>query len=159
MQDPRLGKAIKIRPLYHLLFLGIAQWYGAFVIFRLGVLVIKEEWVNTLCTVASLGLLVWGGYLFHAFYKFFKLKDHNIIFKRGKFLFFGVELKYSYIRELEIKVYDSDLTLDIYIAQSEDAIPLSASYMRLKDFHTVYKTLVEASSQRNPDDFLPSLKL
>ncbi|MEO9512347.1 MAG: hypothetical protein ABJN84_14940 [Flavobacteriaceae bacterium] len=151
-------KTIKLKPLYHLLILGIGQLYGAFVIFRLGVLTIKEDWINIVCFVASLGLMVWSGYLINAFFRYFSLKDNKIIFKRGNFLFLGIELEYSYIKDLEIKVYSSDLTLDIYLKQSEEPIPLSASYMKLRDFHEVYKTLVEIQSHSNREDFKPSIR-
>lgn len=163
MKDKKIApfktdKTIKIKPLYSLLILGIAQLYGAFVIFRLGVLTIKEDWINTVCLLGSLGLVVWAGYILNAFSRYFRLKDNKIIFKRGMFLFFGIELEYSYIKDLEIKVYSSDLTLDIYLNQSEAPIPLSASYMKLKDFHEVYKTLVEIQSQNNKEEFKPSIR-
>lgn len=152
----RKDKTIKIRPLYSLLLLGITQLYGAFVIFRLGVLRIKEEWINVVCFVVALGLVVWASYIFHAFSKYYSLKDNKIIFKRGVFVFFGIELKYSDIKDVKIKIYDSQLTLDIYLKQWEEPIPLTAAYMKLKDLHEVFKILIEVQSQSNPEDFKPS---
>ncbi len=148
-------KSIKIKPLYHLLFLGIGQLYGAFVIFRLGVLIIKEEWINILSFIAALGLVVWAGYIFYAFSRYFNLKDNKIIFKKGMFSFLGVELKYSDINYFEIKTYDSELTLDIYLKQLEEPISLTAIYMKPNDFHTIFKALVEVQSQSNPEEYQP----
>lgn len=152
------NKTIKIKPLYRLLFLGIAQLSGAFMIFRLGVLVIKEEWINVVCFLIAAGLVVWAGYLFYAFSRYYSLKNNKIVFRKGLFVFFGYELKYSDLKDVEIKTYDSELTLNIYLKQREEPIPLTATYMKIKDFHEVFKTLIEAQSQSNPEEFKPSFR-
>lgn len=154
----RKDKTIKIRPLYSLLLLGITQLYGAFMMFKLGVLVIKEEWINVVCFLTAAGLVVWAGYIFYAFSRYYGLKDNKIVFRKGLFVFFGYELKYSDLKDVEIKTYDSELTLNIYLKQTEEPIPLTATYMKIKDFHEVFKILIEAQSQSNPDDFTPRIR-
>ncbi|MBS9462523.1 hypothetical protein KIM67_08880 [Flagellimonas sp. 389] len=145
MKTVREDKTIKIKPLYRLLVLGITQLYGAFVIFRLGVLVIKELWINTICAIAALGLVLWGFYILYNFLRIYKVKERKIILRDETFVLFGSELSYADVENVTINNDGSELAMDIHLRQLEKPIPLVAVYMQLKEFHEIYKTLVNQS--------------
>ncbi len=145
MKTVREDKTIKIKPLYRLLILGITQLYGAFVIFRLGVFVIKEPWINTICAIAALGLVLWGFYILYNFLRIYKVKERKIILRDETFVLFGSELSYADVENVTINNDGSELAMDIHLRQLEKPIPLVAVYMQLKEFHEIYKTLVNQS--------------
>ncbi|MEM7484550.1 MAG: hypothetical protein AAF348_05015 [Bacteroidota bacterium] len=146
MKTVRGDKVIKIKPLYRLLLLGITQLYGAFVIFRLGVFVIKEPWINTICSIAALGLVLWGFYILHNFSRIYRIKERKIVLKDKTFVLFGSELSYADVEDVTIHSDSSELAMDIHLKQLDAPIPLVAVYMQLKEFHEIYKALVKNQS-------------
>lgn len=140
-------KIIKIRPLYALLFLGIGQLYGAFVIYRLGVLTIKEAWINQVCLMAVLGIIGWSVYLIYSFLQFYRLKDDKIIFREHNFSLFGIEINYSDIKDFGIDASDSVLCVNIHLTYLEEPIPIVSKFMKLDEFHFLMGTLIEKTHQ------------
>lgn len=140
-------KIIKIKPLYKLLLLGIGQLYGAFVIYRLGVLKIKEVWINQVCLIAALAIIGWSVYLIYSFFQFYRLKDDKIILRENNFSLFGIEINYSDIKDFGIDTFDSVLSVNIHIKYLNEPIPILSKYMKLKEFHLLIKTLIEKTNQ------------
>ena len=140
-------KTIKIKPLYTLLFIGIGQLYGAFVIYRLGVLTIKEAWVNLICVTAALAILGWSAYLIYSFLQFYRLKDDKIILRENNFSLFGIEINYSDIKEFGIDTSDSVLCVNIHLKYLAEPIPIVSKFMKLNEFHFLMKTLIEKTNQ------------
>ncbi len=140
-------KTIKIKPLYKLLFLGIGQLYGAFVIYRLGVLKIKEAWINQVCLIAVLALVGWSVYLIYSFFQFYRLKDDKIILRENNLSLFGVQINYRDIKDFGIDTSDSVLSVNIHLKYLEEPIPVVSKYMKLKEFHLLIKTLIEKTNQ------------
>ncbi|MCK0159959.1 hypothetical protein [Allomuricauda sp. F6463D] len=140
-------KIIKIKPLYKLLFLGIGQLYGAFVIYRLGVLKIKEAWINQVCLIAVLALVGWSVYLIYSFFQFYRLKDDKIILRENNLSLFGVEINYRDIKDFGIDTSDSVLSVNIYMKYLDEPIPVVSKFMKLKEFHLLIKTLIEKTNQ------------
>lgn len=145
MAEP--DKIIKIKPLYKLLVLGIGQLYGAFVIYRLGVLKIKEAWINQVCMIAVLALVGWSVYLIYSFFQFYRLKDDKIIFRANNLSLFGVEINYRDIKEFGINTSDSVLSVNIHLNYLDEPIPVVSKFMKLKEFHFLMKTLIEKTNQ------------
>ena len=139
-------KIIKIKPLYKLLLLGIGQLYGAFVIYRLGVLKIKETWINLVCLIAVLAIVGWSVYLIYSFFQFYRLKDDKIILRENNFSLFGIEINYSDIRDFGIDTSDSVLSINIHLKYLNEPIPIVSKYMKLKEFHLLVKTLIEKTN-------------
>ncbi|SNY94741.1 hypothetical protein [Flagellimonas pacifica] len=146
MRETKPVKTIKIKPLYSLLFIGIGQIYGAFTIYRLGVLTVKETWINQVCIVLVFVLIGWAIYLFYSFSMFFRLKDNKIILREDNLSLFGVELSYSDIEDFGINASDSELSMDISIKDLDEPIPIVSKFMKLKDFHMLTKTLIEKTT-------------
>ena len=149
MKTSESDQTIKIRPLYNLLLLGVVQLFGAFTIYRLGVLKIKETWINQICLLAVLGLIGWAFYLFYSFSTFYKLKDDKIVLRKNNFLLFGIEIDYNDVKEFGINTKDSVLSLNIYLNYLKEPIPVVAKFMKLKEFHLLLKTLIEKTG-KNP---------
>ena len=139
-------KIIKIKPLYKLLLLGIGQLYGAFVIYRLGVLKIKETWINLVCLIAVLAIVGWSVYLIYSFFQFYRLKDDKIILRENNFSLFGIEINYSDIRDFGIDTSDSVLSINIHLKYLNEPIPIVSKYMKLKEFHSLVKTMIEKTN-------------
>lgn len=140
-------KIIKIKPLYKLLLMGISQLYGAFVIYRLGVLTIKEAWINQVCLIAVFVLIGWSAYLIYSFFQFYRLKDDKIILRENNFSLFGIEINYSDIKDFGIDASDSVLSLNIRLKYLDEPIPIVSKFMKLKEFHFLMKTLIEKTDQ------------
>ncbi len=142
-------KIIKIKPLYKLLLIGISQLYGAFVIYRLGVLIIKEAWINLICLIAVFALIAWSAYLIYSFFQFYRLKDNKIILRENNLSLFGIEINYCDIKNFGIDSSDSVLSVNIDLKYLDEPIPIVAKFMKLKEFHFLMKTLIEKTNQ-NP---------
>lgn len=145
MADPI--KTIKIKPLYSLLFIGIGQLYGAFIIFRLGVLTIKEVWINQVCTLAVIALIGWSAYLIYSFSKYYRLKDNKIILEETSVSLFGIEINYGDIKDFGIDTSDSVLSVNIHLEYLDEPIPIVSKFMKLKEFHFLLKTLIEKTNE------------
>tara|TARA_Y100001001_G_C7960843_1_gene292459 strand:- start:667 stop:1110 length:444 start_codon:yes stop_codon:yes gene_type:complete len=140
-------KVIKIKPLYKLLLLGVGQLYGAFVIYRLGVLKIKEVWINQVCLIAVFAIVGWSVYLIYSFFQFYRLKDDKIIFRENNFSLFGIEINYCDIKDFGIDTSDSVLSVNIHLKYLDKPIPVVSKYMKSRDFHFLMKTLIEKTNQ------------
>lgn len=125
--------------MYKLLFLGIGQLYGAFVIYRLGVLKIKEAWIDQVCLMAVLALVGWSVYLIYSFFQFYRLKDDKIILRENNLSLFGVQINYRDIKDFGIDTSDSVLSVNIHLKYLEEPIPVVSKYMKLKEFHLLIK--------------------
>ncbi|MFS4456678.1 hypothetical protein [Maribacter sp. 2304DJ31-5] len=142
-------ETIKIKPLYNLLFIGIGQLYGAFVIYKLGVLTIKEAWVNQVCLIAALALIGWSAYLIYSFSKFYRLKDDKIILRENDLSLFGIEINYYDIKDFGIDISDSVLCVNIHLKYLNEPIPVVSKYMKLKEFHILMKILIDKTNQNH----------
>ncbi|MCR9228720.1 MAG: hypothetical protein NXH90_14980 [Flavobacteriaceae bacterium] len=127
--------------------MGISQLYGAFVIYRLGVLTIKEAWINQVCLIAVFVLIGWSAYLIYSFFQFYRLKDDKIILRENNFSLFGIEINYSDIKDFGIDASDSVLSLNIRLKYLDEPIPIVSKFMKLKEFHFLMKTLIEKTDQ------------
>ena len=143
MNTKGIIKTIKIKPLFSLLLMGIGQLYGAFVIYRLGVLKIKEDWINLVCGIAVIILLCWSFYVLYSFSRYFSLKETKIVLKEHTFSLFGVILNYSDVKNVTIDSTKSELSISIDMKYLEEPIPIVSKYMKLQDFHFLVKTLIE----------------
>lgn len=141
------AQTIKIRPLYNVLLVGVVQLFGAFTIYRLGILKIKEVWINQLCSVAVIVLIGWALYLFYSFSNFYKLKDDKIILYENYFSLFGIKIDYADIKEISLNPKDSVLSLNIHISYLEEPIPVVAKFMKLKEFHALLSFLIEKTGK------------
>ncbi|PCJ94913.1 MAG: hypothetical protein COA50_11060 [Flavobacteriaceae bacterium] len=93
--------------------------------------------------MTALGLVIWGGYLIHAFSKFFKLKNTKRIFGESKFVYYGTELDYMNVVDLDIVISDSDMILNLHLAYSKEPIVIVSAFMPLKRFHEIVKIFIE----------------
>lgn len=147
---PESIETIKTKPLYNLLLLGIGQLYGAWVIFRLGVMVIKESWINQVCLIAVFALIGWSFYLIFSFAKFFRLKDKTIVLREKNLSLFGIEINYNDIQDFGIDTSDSVLSVNIHLEYLDEPIPVVSKFMRLREFHLLLKTLIEKTNIDQP---------